>query len=115
MEELREKIANITIVFSRPGEGLVEIKRLGEEIANQVLDLIKEAGYLLPSEDEREEYLHDWATANGYRKLCKDQSVPKNPHKLGGDRHLIYGQAQDTMLTPKDGTVWAKVELEVKE
>ena len=91
-------------------------------------ELAKEAGYILrgklvmqKSDSTEEAELAQWARDSGYRKLAKDQSLPlvdgtfedfsmcNHPFHF----HDGYDEAQQIMITPKDGAVWMKVKLEV--
>jgi len=63
--------------------------------------------------------IHALYVSLGYVQLNKDQSLPENPCtdrdclcdecKTKHNACITYNQAQQDMLTPKDGTVWAKI------
>lgn len=60
---------------------------------------------------------HGRGQVQQYAKLAADQSLPENPYYKPSEDDdsaicIGYYESQDTMTTPEDGTVWAKVEVE---
>ena len=85
-EELVEKITNE--IFESGNDDDNPIASINK-LANQIMSLIKKAGYKSPEEardltvwsidETREIDRKVWAKANGYVKLAEDQSIPENP------------------------------------
>ncbi len=95
---------------------------IGEnEWTNQILALVKQAGYKSPEEaielniwsvdDDREIDRAVWAKANGYVKLADNQALP--PSYIGDG--FDYKRGQQDMLKGDTTTYWAKVRREVKD
>lgn len=56
---------------------------------DQLLAIIKEEGYLLLPEDDREEYLYDWATTNGYVKPPESMELTELTEELYNFRETM--------------------------
>lgn len=87
----------------------------GESDALDVLGQLESLGYISPDELEK------WAKGHGYVCLAQNQRLPKSNlgRSIFGEPNSAYKEGMDNMgklmLTPKDGTVWKKVETEDKE
>lgn len=98
--DIREKVAIQIYEFVHRGKVHLSWDelptRIGKhsyrELADQILALIEEAGYV---------------------QLAEDQSLPENPYMDGTSTELGWQQGIEDMLTIQNGTVWRKV-VEVK-
>ncbi len=88
-EQLREKITRIEITVSQPRENIIQVKELGQEVADQILASVKKV-------------LPELAKEAGYVKLANDQSTD-----------IYYGEVADVLPRMKrDG--WRKVEVKIE-
>ena len=116
MTEQELRIGIIKVVYSNIssyGKGYLEVNDKSEKIADQILALIKQAGYKSPEEVYNQtmqakksgwDDCERWHKAEGYVKLAEDQSLPRIPDRF--KEHPNYNYVYNDGW--RNGYAWLK-------